>query len=101
MEHLYIPLLIVYLVIINVLGFILMHADKKKSQKKRRRVPERVLLGTAIIGGSIGIMAGMEIFRHKTKHKRFSIGVPVILVLQLALVIIFYFILREPPVPPA
>ena len=85
--------ILVYLVIINVLGFILMHIDKKKSKKRRRRIPETVLLGTAVIGGSIGVMAGMEIFRHKTKHKRFYIGVPVILVLQVGIAAAFYMLI--------
>ena len=83
--------LVIYLVIINVLGFILMHIDKKKSKKRRRRIPESVLLTTAIIGGSIGIMAGMEIFRHKTKHKRFFLGVPITLLIQVCLVAAFYY----------
>lgn len=86
--------LIVYLIIINVLGFILMHIDKKNSKKRRRRIPERVLMSTAVFGGSIGIMAGMEIFRHKTKHNSFRIGVPVTLVLEIIIVAIFYLLIR-------
>lgn len=85
--------LVIYLVIINVLGFILMHVDKKKSKKRQRRIPESVLLATAIIGGSIGVLAGMEIFRHKTKHTRFFIGVPVTLVLQAAIALAFYLLI--------
>lgn len=85
--------LVIYLVIINVLGFILMHADKKKSKKRRRRIPESVLLSIAVAGGSIGVMAGMEIFRHKTKHKRFFIGVPVTLIIQVALAAAFYLLI--------
>lgn len=76
--------LLIYLIIINALGFVLMLIDKQKAKKHAWRIPEKVLLGVAVMGGSIGVLLGMELFRHKTKHKRFAIGVPVILVLQLA-----------------
>ena len=85
--------LMFYLVIINVLGFVLMHVDKKKSKKRQRRIPESVLLGIAVACGSIGIMAGMEFFRHKTKHKRFYIGVPVTLMIQVGLAAAFYLLI--------
>ena len=85
--------LVMYLVIINVLGFILMHVDKKQAKKRRhaRRIPELVLLIISVLGGSIGIMAGMEIFRHKTKHKRFFLGIPITLLIQVCLVAAFYY----------
>ena len=60
--------LVLYLLIINALAFGLMYADKRKAQKNLWRIPERTLLGTALIGGSLGAFAGMQIFRHKTKH---------------------------------
>lgn len=75
--------LLIYLIIINALGFVLMLADKQKAKKRTWRIPEKILLGTAAIGGSIGVLLGMELFRHKTKHPRFAIGVPVVIVLQL------------------
>lgn len=62
-----------------------MLSDKKKAQKKKWRISERALLGAAIIGGSLGTLAGMYIFRHKTKHPKFTIGIPVILALQIIL----------------
>ena len=71
-----------YLLIINALGFALMLADKLKAKKKKWRIPEKTLLGVAAIGGSIGSLLGMYAFRHKTKHPKFTIGVPVILALQ-------------------
>lgn len=76
--------LLIYLIIINALGFALMLTDKQKAKKRAWRIPEKVLLGTAVIGGSIGVLLGMEFFRHKTKHKKFFIGVPVMIALQLA-----------------
>lgn len=84
--------LLIYLIIINALGFALMLTDKQKAKKRVWRIPEKVLLGTAAIGGSIGVLLGMELFRHKTKHKRFAIGVPVMIALQLAAgAVIWYF----------
>ena len=80
-------LLILYLLIINAAAFLLMLADKHKARKKLRRVPEATLLGTAAIGGSIGALMGMYLVRHKTKHLKFTVGIPVILALQIILLI--------------
>ena len=77
-----------YLVIINALGFILMLADKRKAKKNRWRIPEATLLGIGLMGGSLGCTLSMRIFRHKTKHLRFSVGLPVMLVFQLLLLFI-------------
>lgn len=74
--------LLVYLLIVNACGFCFMLADKMKAKKNKWRIPEATLLGIAVIGGSLGVMCGMRLFRHKTLHIRFSIGVPVILALQ-------------------
>ena len=79
--------LIYYLLIINALAFVLMYADKRKAQKNLWRIPERVLLGTALIGGSLGAFAGMQIFRHKTLHFRFIIGIPLMLTGHILLII--------------
>ena len=64
--------LLVYLLIINAAGFILMLVDKVKAKKNLWRIPEATLLAVAIIGGSLGSLAGMRLFRHKTKHLLFS-----------------------------
>lgn len=80
-------LLILYLLIINAAAFLLMLVDKHKARKKLRRVPEAMLLSTAAIGGSIGALMGMYLVRHKTKHLKFTVGIPVILALQIILLI--------------
>ena len=78
-------ILILWLILINLVLFIMMGVDKWKARRHRWRIPEKVLLGTAIIGGSAGGILGMLIFHHKTKHPKFYIGYPVILVVQLLL----------------
>lgn len=75
-------IILLYLLIINAIGFVLMLADKRMAQKNLWRIPESTLLSAAAIGGSIGSLAGMYAFRHKTKHLKFSLGIPVILLLQ-------------------
>lgn len=82
--------LMIYLLIVNAAGFLLMLVDKFKAQKKLWRIPEATLMGVAAIGGSIGSLAGMYTFRHKTKHPKFTVGIPVILVLQIAAAIALY-----------
>ena len=77
-----------YLILINAASFLLMLADKKKAKRNMWRIPEKVLLGTAVLGGSLGVLAGMYTFRHKTKHLKFTIGIPVILVSQIAIAVI-------------
>lgn len=81
--------LFIYLIVINLVGFITMYIDKKKSQKRQWRVPEARLFGIAIVFGSIGILLGMYLFRHKTKHMKFVIGIPIILITQIVLVLFF------------
>ncbi len=76
-------LLIPYLLIVNAAGFLLMLVDKYKARKNLWRIPEKTLMTVAIIGGSVGAYAGMQIFRHKTKHPKFYIGIPVILAIQI------------------
>ena len=81
--------ILLYLLIINAAGFLLMLIDKWKAKKNLWRIPEKTLLGVALIGGSIGAYAGMQFFRHKTKHPKFTIGIPVIIALQLIAVAYF------------
>ena len=82
-EH---PVLL-YLIIVNAAAFLLMLADKLKAKRGAWRIPEATLMGIAAIGGSVGALAGMYLFRHKTKHIKFTLGIPVILIGQIALVI--------------
>ena len=81
-------LLLIYLILINAVGFLLMLADKWKAVKNRWRIPEKVLLGVGILGGSIGCILGMRLFRHKTLHPMFSIGLPLILAVQVILAVL-------------
>lgn len=77
--------LLVYLLIINAAGFLLMRSDKIRARKKRWRIPEATLMTVAALGGSIGSFLGMYTFRHKTRHRKFTLGIPAILVFQLIL----------------
>lgn len=83
--------ILIYLVVINIFAFALMGIDKAKAKKNKRRIPEKTLFLFAIIGGSIGSIAGMQVFRHKTKHMSFVIGMPAILILQLVVVYLLVF----------
>ncbi len=78
-------LAVCYLLLINALGLLLMLLDKRYAKKHRRRIPEATLMAVAALGGSAGGLAGMYLFHHKTKHPKFYIGIPVLLILQLAL----------------
>lgn len=82
---------IYYFVIVNIVSFFAMGADKLKAKKHSRRTPEATLFTLAVIGGSVGAIAGMYIFRHKTKHTSFVAGMPAILAAQLIAV---YLIIR-------
>ena len=72
-------LLLYYLLIINAAGFLLMLVDKWKAKKNRWRIRESTLLIVAALGGSVGSLLGMYIFRHKTLHLKFTLGIPLIL----------------------
>lgn len=81
-------LLLTYLVLINLTGFAVMGIDKYKAKKRVFRIPEATLFSIALIGGSIGSIIGMYTFHHKTRHHKFTIGMPLILILQLLLIIL-------------
>ena len=78
-----------YLIGVNVLTFLIYGADKWKARKNRWRIPEDTLIWLAIVGGSIGALLGMWLFRHKIRDRKFSIGIPVILLVQT--VLLYYF----------
>ncbi len=73
-----------YLGALNFLGLFLMAWDKRQAIRHAWRIPEKNLLGAAVLGGSVGVFLGMRLFRHKTLHPKFRYGLPVILLLQLA-----------------
>lgn len=75
-------LILLYFLIINAAAFLLMLVDKIKARKNLWRIPEATLMGTAALGGSIGALLGMYAFRHKTQHPKFTLGVPLILAVQ-------------------
>lgn len=86
--------IIIYLLIINIVTFLAMFIDKKKAERGEWRIKESTLFFLVAIGGSIGGIAGMYVFHHKTKKLKFSIGFPTILMLQVFLVIYFKFLMK-------
>ena len=84
-----IDIVAIYLIVLNLTGLAVMGIDKSRARKHRWRIPEKTLFLVSILGGSIGTWAGMYLFRHKTKHWYFVIGMPAILIIQL--VIAAYF----------
>ena len=81
-------LLYSYLLIINAAGFLLMLVDKWKAKKNRWRIRESTLLLIAALGGSVGSLAGIYLFRHKTLHLKFTVGIPLILAAQCFIVVL-------------
>ena len=77
---------LVYLAAVNIIGFVLFGIDKRRAVRHAWRIKESTLFITAVIGGSVGCIIGMQVFRHKTKHRKFVIGMPLILILQAAAV---------------
>ena len=76
-------ILVIYLVAVNMTAVLVYGIDKRRAVKRKWRIPESTLLGLAAVGGSVGALCGMYIFRHKTRHRKFVIGVPVLLFLQI------------------
>lgn len=83
-------IVIIYLIVMNVVGFSSMGVDKKRARNNEWRIKEKTLFLIAIIGGSLGSVLGMKVFHHKTKHKAFVIGMPIILLLQILLLIFLF-----------
>lgn len=76
-------IIVLYLIIVNALSFVLMLVDKYKAQNDLWRIPEATLMTVAAIGGSFGCFVGMKVCRHKTRHKKFAIGVPVMMAIHI------------------
>lgn len=87
--------IVAYLLLINAISFLIMRLDKEKAKKNAWRISERTLLSLAALLGSIGILAGMKVFRHKTKHPKFTIGVPIMLAIQIVLGILVLILIKK------
>ena len=85
-------LILIYLLAINVFAFFLYGIDKWKAKRAKWRIREAALLGLAVLGGSIGALLGMKVWHHKTMHKKFKYGLPLILIAQIALI---YMIIQK------
>ena len=88
LKHLHV--VFIYLAVINVVTFFMYGIDKWKAKKSKWRIRETALLGLAVLGGSIGAWLGMKVWLHKTQHKKFRYGVPLILIIQITLLIFTY-----------
>ena len=82
-------LLIGYLLLMNVIAFLVMFIDKRRAKRHAFRIPESILFELAVLFGSLGILAGMFVFRHKIRKMRFYLGIPAILLIQTMLLILF------------
>jgi len=85
MQQQFTPFVVIILLLLNVVAFLAYGIDKYKARHNKWRIPESTLIGLAVIGGSVGALAGMYAFRHKTQHAKFKYGLPIILILQLLL----------------
>ncbi|MHB8129284.1 MAG: DUF1294 domain-containing protein [Mobilitalea sp.] len=90
MEQTIVTLVIGYVVLMSFIGFVMMGIDKRKAIKKAWRIPERTLILTAFAGGGIGSFLGMYAFRHKTKHSKFIVLLPLAAVIYIFLIIQLY-----------
>lgn len=84
--------IIIYLIIINLIGFLIMYIDKQKAKKGNWRIPEKTIFLVTLLGGGIGTISGMYAFRHKTQKMNFVIGLPVITILEIIAIIYFCLI---------
>ncbi|MHA6252066.1 DUF1294 domain-containing protein [Oceanobacillus sp. CAU 1775] len=83
--------LFAYIAVVNIITFYLMRIDKQKAIKNQFRIPERTFFLLSILGGAIGTYIGMKLFRHKTKHARFTVGIPILIVLNIGLFIYAFY----------
>lgn len=81
-------LLLAYLIVINAAGLLIMLVDKHRAIKNKWRISEAALMTVAAVGGSLGCLAGMKLFRHKTKHPKFTIGVPLLLAVHVVILVL-------------
>lgn len=83
--------IIIYFVVINIIGFLIMFIDKQKAKRGAWRIPEKTLFIITALGGGIGTTAGMYVFRHKTQKLQFIVGLPFITILEIILAIYWIF----------
>lgn len=81
--------ILIYIVLINLIGFLTMFFDKKKAEKGKWRTPENTIFFITLLGGGIGTISGMYVFRHKTKKLKFTLGLPSILIAEIILYILY------------
>ena len=79
-------IILIYLVVVNLVGFVMMGVDKNRARKQAWRISEKALFLVSLIGGSLGTWAGMYAFRHKTKHTSFCILVPTFMIFQIIII---------------
>jgi len=84
--------ILLYLLIINLIGFFMMWSDKRRAKWGKWRIPEQTLFIVTALGGGIGTIAGMYTFRHKTQKFKFTVGLPALVILEIALVIYLKFL---------
>lgn len=87
-------MLLIYLIVVNIIGFLIMLIDKKKAEKGKWRIQEKTIFIVTLLGGGIGTISGMYIFRHKTKKLQFTVGLPVITILEILGIIYFWWIFK-------
>lgn len=87
--------IMIYLLVINLIGFFIMWLDKRKAKYGRWRIPEKTLFLITLLGGGIGTISGMYTFRHKTKKLKFTVGLPAIFILEIIAIIYFKIILKK------
>ncbi|MCD8088863.1 MAG: DUF1294 domain-containing protein [Oscillospiraceae bacterium] len=83
--------LLIYFELVNLLALAAMGIDKHRARTNRERIPEAALMTLAVIGGSIGALGGMYLFRHKTRKPKFTVGIPVILGMQVFFALLLFF----------
>ncbi len=84
--------IVIYFIIINIIGFLIMLIDKRKAEKGKWRIPEKTIFIVTALGGGIGTIAGMYVFHHKTRKLQFTIGLPFITILEIIGIVYYGFI---------
>lgn len=88
-------IIMIYLEAVNLAAFILMGIDKRRARLGRWRIPEAALMLSAVLGGGIGALAGMYLFRHKTRKTKFTVGIPVIIAMQVLFFLLLFYVVSH------